>query len=91
MMAFGREWQNREKLKEVCSEIALMKDSKAWKHLESLAAILIENQKDKFCGMTTIEQVRENAGIIAGIKKILAIPIDCEQLLAHKDKPTTGD
>lgn len=68
-----------------------MKDSKAWRHLESLAAILIENQKDKFCAMKTIEDVRENAGIIAGIKKVLAIPIDCEQLLAHKDKPITGE
>ena len=90
MMAFGKEWQNQEKLKEVCSAIASMSESKEWKQLEFLAGLVIENHKDKFCGMKTIEEVRENAGVIAGIKKVLAIPSQCVEIIT-KDKPKTGE
>jgi len=79
-MAFGRVW-DREKLKDVCAEIATLAETKAWKQLEYLATSLENLHKDKFVSMTDILAVRENAGIIAGIKKVIAIPEDCRQIL----------
>ena len=81
IMAFGKEWADKEKIKNVCAEIATLAESKAWKQLESLATSLEDLHKDKFVSMTDILSVRENAGIIAGIKKVIAIPEDCRQIL----------
>jgi len=80
IMAFGRVW-DREKLKDVCAEIATLAETKAWKQLEYLATSLEDLHKDKFVSMKDILEVRENAGIIAGIKKVIAIPEDCRQIL----------
>jgi len=80
MMAFGREW-DEQKLKDVCAEIATLADGRAWKQLESLATILVETQKDRFAQAPDFQSVREIAGIISGIKKVLAIPEDCRQIL----------
>lgn len=80
-MAFGRVWADKEKLKNVCAEIATLAESKGWRQLESLAISLEDLHKDKFVSMTDILSVRENAGIIEGIKKIIAIPDECRQIL----------
>lgn len=80
-MAFGRVWADKEKLKNVCAEIATLAESKGWRQLESLATSLEDLHKDKFVSMMDILSVRENAGIIEGIKKVIAIPDECRQIL----------
>jgi len=82
IVAFGKEWDD-QRLKDVCAEIATLADTKAWRQFESLAMTLAELQKDKFATAPDYQTVREIAGTINGIKKVLAITEDCRQILSQ--------
>ena len=81
MMAFGQEWTDEEKLKVICADVSTLLDGRAWRQLEYLASMLVTVQKDKFANLPDFQSVRENAGVIDGIKKVLAIPHDCVEIL----------
>lgn len=85
-MAFGHAWDNEDKLKSVCAEIAALSESSQWRSVEMVCRLMMELHKDKYNGMTDILSVRENAGIIAGIKKVLALPQECRQVILPDSK-----
>jgi len=84
--AFGREWANEEEIRTICASVSEMSDGSGWKSFRLLVGVLIALQKDKYLTMTDIGAVRQNTGIIEGMKKLLAIPDECEQILNKGNK-----
>ena len=85
-MAFGHDWENEDRLRKVCSDVLSMSERPEWRSLQLLCAIISELHRERFQGMKDILEVRENAGTIDGIKKVLALPDDCRQVLKHGGK-----
>jgi hypothetical protein len=85
-MAFGHAWENEDKLKAVCGEIAALSELPQWRNIETVCRLIMELHKEKYNGMTDILSVRENAGVIAGIKKVLALPEECRQVISQDNK-----
>lgn len=85
MMAFGQEWINEDALKRTCSAVCEMAESPNWLFLESLASMLIQNQKDKFMHTNNFEEVREIVGVVRGIEKLLALPAECSSVLKQDE------
>jgi len=85
-LAFGHTWDNDERLRKVCSDVLALAERPEWKSLELLCGLTRELYLERFQGMKDILEVRENAGLLDGIKKVLALPDDCRQVLKHGGK-----
>jgi hypothetical protein len=85
MICFGVEWKNQDDLKRACSSILDMSETEAWRAFSKLAQSLILMQKDKFLSAENIEAVKENAGIIRGMEKLLALPSQCSSVLKQDE------
>lgn len=81
IMAFGRPFENHQELQQLCRAVVDLSNTPQWEALTQVVGYIRVSHFQKYPSLSTMEEVRENTGNIAGLKKVLALPDECRQLL----------
>ena len=81
IMAFGRPFENHQELQQLCKAVIELSSTPQWSALTQILTHIRASHFQKYPSLSTMEEVRENTGTISGLKKVLALPDECRQLL----------